>query len=94
MRNEMLRVTLPPRLHNFMVSQFAAEMIVAHRNAIRRPYKGGRWHQVDRAVRAMFNTWLKKKNGGYYRSAYFGGRTWGEHGSSCQPESLTTKKSG
>lgn len=64
MRNEMLRVTLPPRLYNFMVRQFAAEMIVAHRNAIRRPCRGGRWHQADRAVRAMFNTWLKKRMAG------------------------------
>lgn len=64
MRNEMLCVTLPPRLHNFMVRQFAAEMIVTHQNAGRRTDRGGRQHQVDRAVRAMFNTWLKKRMAG------------------------------
>ena len=64
MRNEMLRVTLPPKFHNFMVRQFAAEMIVNHRNAIRRPDRGGRWRQAGRAARTMFNTWLKKRMAG------------------------------
>lgn len=64
MRNEMLCVTLPLRLHNFMVGQFAAEMIATHQNAGRRTDRGGRLHQVDRAARAMFNTWLKKRMAG------------------------------
>lgn len=64
MRNEMLRVTLPPRLHNLMVRQFAAEMIVTHQYAGRKTGRDGRWYQVDRAVRTMFNTWLKKRMAG------------------------------